>query len=53
MSKGKEDKTSKKDEELWDGENYSFPKFDREIRNFARAKWGDEIGTLLWENGSP
>ena len=51
MSKDK--KAGKKAEELWDGENYSFPKFDREVRNYARTKWGEEIGTLLWENGFP
>ena len=54
MSKDKKaEKADKKVEELWDGENYSFPKFDREVRNYARTKWGEEIGTLLWENGFP
>ena len=35
---------------LWTGKNYSFPKFDRLMASWARAKWNPELGKQLWED---
>ena len=38
---------------VWNGTNYSFPKFDRGVMTWARVKWNGELGRALWENTFP
>jgi hypothetical protein len=45
--------TDKKTIPIWDGINYSFPKFDRGVMNWARVKWNEELGRTMWENKFP
>ena len=44
--------TTDKDKEtvLWDGKNFSFAKFDRNMTNWACTKWNDELGVQLWRD---
>lgn len=42
--------TDKKTIPVWSGVNYSFPKFDRGVMNWARVKWNEKLGHSMWEN---
>jgi len=59
MSYNKEEKSigsstkERKSVHIWNGTNYSFPKFDRYIMNWARVKWNEELGRTMWENKIP
>ena len=50
---GKKKIDDESDVEKWDGKNFPFTRFDREIAGWARKQWWEELGRAMWQNTFP